>query len=353
MRRAIVLALLCVAATGCAGTLSGGEGDSGSAGKRLDASYVAYTKYVPDNRYEIWISRIDGSAKRRLAAGRSPRISPDGRWVVYHGGCNSLGECHKLYLISSAGGRSRVLAPSGSDPQWSPDSRRVVFANGRGLIRVEVATGRAADIVRVNVLRWGLSWRFSPAGDEIAYSVSRPGRCFGSNFDIYVVSVSGGTQRRLTTDGCSAFPVWGAGGIAFARLIYYRGWGRHEIWRINPDGTGRRTVTGRLPARLLGQGITGLVPVAWSFDGRRLLAGLQSEFGAVPFAVEPRSGTVRLIGTFDYDASPEGISRDGRTVLVSYGGFASDDDTRLEIVPYSGGRGRVIARRAGEASWNG
>jgi hypothetical protein len=132
-----------------------------------------------------------------------------------------------------------------------------------------------------------------------------------------------------------------------------RGWGRHEIWRINPDGTGRRTVTGRLPARLLGQGITGLVPVAWSFDGRRLLAGLQSEFGAVPFAVEPRSGTVRLIGTFDYDASPEGISRDGRTVLVSYGGFASDDDTRLEIVPYSGGRGRVIARRAGEASWNG
>jgi len=351
MRQAIALALLCLAATGCAKTLPGGTADIGQAGTRLDAKYVVYTRYLRGDRYEVWIAHINGSGKRRLAAGRSPWISPDGRWVVYKGGCDAYGDCRKLYLIASAGGRRRVLAPDGSDVRWSPDSQRVVFANGRGLVRFEVATGESVEIVRGDV-QWGWSWSFSPAGDEIAYSVARRGRCFGSNFDIYLVRVSGGTPRRLTTNGCSAFPVWGADGIAFARLISYRGWGRHEIWRINPDGTERRTVTGRLPARLLGNGITGLVPIAWSKDGRRLLAGLANEFGSVPFAVDPERGTMRKIDDYGYADWPDGLSRDGRYVLVSVGDVASYDRTRVEIVAYNGGHGRVIARRAGEASWN-
>jgi dipeptidyl aminopeptidase/acylaminoacyl peptidase len=351
MRQAIVLALFCLAATGCARTLPGGAADIGQARTRFDAKFVVYTRYLTGDRLEVWIARINGSGKRRLAAGRSPRISPDGRWVVYNGGCDPSGDCPRLYLIASAGGRRRALAPDGSDVRWSPDSRRVVFANGRGLVRFEVATGRSDEIVRGNV-QWGWSWSFSPAGDEIAYSVARRGHCFGSNFDIYVVRVSGGTPRRLTTNGCSAFPVWGTGGIAFARLISYRGWGRHEIWRMTADGTERRTITGRLPERLLGQGVTGLVPIAWSDDGRRLLAGLANEFGSVPFAVDPKRGTMRKIGNYGYADWPDGLSRDGRSVLVSVGNVASYDGTRVEIVAYTGGRGRVIARRAGEASWN-
>lgn len=121
---------------------------------------------------------------------------------------------------------------------------------------------------------------------------------------------------------------------------------------MDPDGSERRPITGRLPERILGQGITGLVPVAWSDDGRRLLAGLVNEFGAVPFAVDPKRRTIRKIGNYGYADWPDGLSRDGRSVLVSVGNIASYDATRVEIVPYTGGRGRVIARRAGEASWN-
>jgi hypothetical protein len=56
----------------------------------------------------------------------------------------------------------------------------------------------------------------------------------------------------------------------------------------------------------------------WSADGRALLAGLANELGAVPYAVNPHTGSVRRIGGLDYSASPEGLSRDGRFVLVSY-----------------------------------
>jgi Tol biopolymer transport system component len=351
LRRVVVLALLCLAATGCARVLSGGGSDVGQPRTPAGTKYVVYTHYRGEDRYEVWIARVDGSGKRRLASGRSPRISPDGRWVVYSGGCDPAGACRGLYLVTSAGGRTRFLARGGGDARWSPDSRRVVFPNGTSFVRLDVATGRSHEIVRGKAQEvWG--WSFSPAGDEIAYAVARPGRCFGSDFDLYVVRVGGGTPRRLTRDGCSAFPVWGAGGIAFARLVSYRGWGRHEIWRVNPDGSGRRTITGRLPARLLGQGITGLVPIAWSADGRRLLAGLTNEFGAVPFAVDPERGTTRRIGGYGYADWPEGVSRDGRSLLVSVGNVASYDGTRVEIVAYDGGRRRVIARRAGEASWN-
>jgi hypothetical protein len=85
---------------------------------------------------------------------------------------------------------------------------------------------------------------------------------------------------------------------------------------------------------------------------RALLAGLANEFGLVPYAVDPRTGSVHAIGEFGYHAWPQGLSRDGRLVLVTDNGVEVTRWTRIEVVPYAGGRGSVIARRAGEASWN-
>jgi dipeptidyl aminopeptidase/acylaminoacyl peptidase len=269
---------------------------------------------------------------------------------VYRGGCDEYGDCPKLYLIPSSGGRLHMLSRVRSGALWSPDSRLVVV-DGQGLVRFEVATRRSVRIARGDV-QSGWGWSFSPDGDEIAYTVARPGRCFSGSLDIYVVGVDGGMPRRLTRGGCSAFPVWGPDGIAFARLISYRGWGRHEIWRMDPDGANRRTITGRVPQRLLGNGITGLVPVALSDDGKRLLAGLANEFGFVPFAVDPKRGTVRKVDGYGYADRPGGLSHDGQSVLVNVGDVGSYDGTRVEIAPYAGGPSRVIARRAGEASWN-
>lgn len=206
-----------------------------------------------------------------------------------------------------------------------------------------VETGESTTVARGAID----DWSFSPRGEEIAYA---RGEVFG-NVDVYIADADGGGERRVTDDRESAYPVWGPREIAFARIVPYRGWGAHEIWLVRADGGGRRLLT-KTPRSLLGQGIVGLVPVAWSSDGRALLAGLANEVGLVPFAVDPQTGYVSRIGNYSYHASPDGLSRDGRFVLVSDSGIEVTRHTRVDVVPYAGGAGRLIARRAGEASWN-
>ena len=83
---------------------------------------------------------------------------------------------------------------------------------------------------------------------------------------------------------------------------------------MDPDGGNRRSLSGPLPARVLGQGISGLEPVAWS--NGTLLAGLINEFGSPPYAVDPQTKTLRQIGRFGFRGVAEGLSHDGRHVLV-------------------------------------
>lgn len=251
-------------------------------------------------------------------------------------------------LVATAGGRPRLLVRGAVRPVWSPDSKRVAVGEDlderrRALLSVAVETGESTTVARGAID----DWSFSTRGEEIAYA---RGEVFG-NVDVYIADADGGGERRVTDDRESAYPVWGPREIAFARIVPYRGWGAHEIWLVRADGGGRRLLT-KTPRSLLGQGIVGLVPVAWSSDGRALLAGLANEFGLVPFAVDPQTGYVSRIGNYSYHASPDGLSRDGRFVLVSDSGIEVTRHTRVDVVPYAGGAGRLIARRAGEASWN-
>lgn len=348
MRRAIVLAVLCLAATGCAGTLSGGGGDVGPTGTRLDAKYVVYTRYLTGDRYEIWIARIDGGGKRRLAAGRSPRISPDGGWVVYQGGCDPVGDCRRLYLIASTGdvGGSwrqtagmhaglRTVGESSSPTEGVSSGSRSRQA-GRTRSCAGTCNGAGVGASRRQATR-----SLTPSRDpDAAFTATSTSTSSGS-----------AAARRVALRPTAVVPSL-SGAPAGSPLRDLSITAAGVVWRINPDGTERRTVTGRTPARLLGHGITSLIPIAWSDDSRRLLAGLASEFGWVPFAVDPERGTMRKIDNYGYADLPDGLSRDGRYVLVSVGDVGSYDRTRVEIVEYGGGRGRVIERRAGEASWN-
>jgi Tol biopolymer transport system component len=321
------------------------------------ARWIVYTRFLPNGSSEVWIARGDGTRTRRLAEGRRPAVSPDGRWVAFHGGRESRfegGFYRDLMLIATSGGRPRLLARAAEDPVWSPDGKRVAAAQRlsdwtRALLSIDVRDGRTATLARGAIY----GWSFSPTGDEVAYARAepRPWGLFQEKVDVYIADGEGGRERRLTSDGDSAYPVWGPREIAFARIVPYRGWGAHEIWRVRPEGGGRRLIT-RTPRSLLGQGITGLVPVAWSANGRALLAELTNEFGGPPYAVNPETGAVRAIGDYGFRASHEALSRDGRFVLVSDSGVELSRHTRVEIVPYAGGRSVVVARRAGEASWN-
>ena len=349
VKRLLVSLVCSLLVGGCAWTDSG-DSDRASEARPV-ARLIAYTKYLPGGKAEIWVARVDGSGKRRLAEGRSPAISPDGRWVVFEGGREAVFEprfYRDLLLGATAGGRPRLLVRGARRPVWSPDSKRVAALQDlddrrSALLSIAIETGAATTIARgpINDVS------FSPRGDEIAYA---RGAVFGK-VDVYVADADGGGERRVTKDQQSAYPVWGPREIAFARIVPYRGWGAHEIWLVRPDGS-RRRLLAKTPRSLLGQGIVGLVPVAWSADGRALLAGQANEFGLVPFAVDAQTGSVRRIGDYSYHASPIWLSRDGRFVLVSDSGVEVTRHTRVEVVPYEGGAARLLARRAGEASWN-
>jgi Tol biopolymer transport system component len=312
---------------------------------------IAYTKFLRDNKQEVWIARPDGSHKRRLVSGRLPALSPDGRWVAFEGACDPIRGCGELLVVPSAGGKTRRLASGAFRIGWSPDSQRLlayqpVSENGGLLLVIDRDGGR-----RIVIAKGGLNgWSFSPNGRQVAFSKKR-----GAKDDIHVVDADGGEAHRVTRDGSSAFPVWTRRGIVFSRLISPPGianfgWGAHELWRIDADGSNRRSLSGPLPARILGQGISGLEPVGWSNGA--LLAGLSNEFGSPPYAVDPRTKTVRQIGRFGFRGVADGLSRDGREVLVETGSVEVDRAQRIEVVPFAGGKGRVIARFAGEASWN-
>jgi Tol biopolymer transport system component len=346
VRRLLVSLIVCLVAGGCAWTESGDKESSAPPA----AHRIVYAKFLP-GRHEIWIARVDGGGRRRLAKGRAPAISPDGRWVAFEGGREATFEprfYRDVMLVASSGGQPRLLMRAAHAPVWSPDSKRVAVLQDlddrrSALLSIEIETGQRTTVARGAID--GVS--FSPRGDEVAYS---RGEVFGK-VNVYVADADGGGERRVTTDQQSAYPAWGPRDIAVARIVPYRGWGAHEIWLVRPDGSARRLLT-KTPRSLLGQGIVGLIPLAWSADGHALLAALANEFGGIPYAVNPETGAVRRIGDYGYRAWPHGLSRDGRFVLVAQTSVGLPDRSRVDVVPYAGGSPRLIARRAGEASWN-
>ena len=314
---------------------------------------IAYIRYLGQGRSDLWLARLDGRGKRLIARqADQPLLSPDGQWIAF-GKCVAADYCGELHLASTDGAERRLLARGVEAGAWTPDSKALIGwsplrASRHALVRIDVHDGAVTRLVGRPVETFSVS----PSSRRICFEINRGGRS-----DLYVVGIDGGGVRRLTHDGVSTFPVWGTHGMAFSRQI--RGgrlpnnaWGADEIWRIDPDGHSRRRIA-RPPARILGSGITGLAPVAWSRDGRRLLVALTNEFGGPPYAVNARTGAVRAIDSYGYHAWPSGLSRDGRRVLVEERSVELDRWWRVEVVPFAGGRPIVIARFAGSSSWNG
>ena len=135
---------------------------------------------------------------------------------------------------------------------WSPDGSRLLSSEGSGLFLLRAHAPAHARFV---VSDAG-SPSFSPDGTQIAYE-----HLVGQRSDVWVYNIANGKKRAVTRNGLSIAPVWGTPGIAFSRGT---GRGAHyEVWIVQAPGERAHRLTSTR---------SGLVQVAWSGDGSRLLA---------------------------------------------------------------------------------
>jgi len=288
----------------------------------------------------IFGARDDGSHAARIASGYAPRVSPNGRWVAY---VHLLRTRSEVRLIPGRGGRARRVLRSGriDELRFSPDSRRLGVSTGRALKVYDVGARLVSTIVTGAIT--GFSW--GPDSLSLVWGRARR-QSLTAPTDLYRFAF-GGPPRRITSDGVSLEPLWTASEIVYdrRRLRGSDNTPAYELYGIRPDGTGRRRITHtRVPALAFG-----LVPVAASANGRRVLAEFAAQDEADAHAVNAVTGTTRRL---ERKLIPGALSSNGGTVLAQTGGPNPADRHDVVAVAWRGGRAKVLAPRASSPHWS-
>ncbi len=323
------------------------------------ASSAAHLTFIANSRTlspSVEIADLNGGNARLLGAGMSALLAPSGSAVavirLLPPQDNATSE---LLTYPARGGVARrlyhydgFLALLG----WSADSKLLLAdasdnANAGPLLVINTASGSVRTIARGVIV--GAS--FAPnASDDVVYALANS--LLGSApINLFIGSARGSSRRRLTSDGHSFDPVWGARSIIFARS---RSRGSqdepiNQLWSIAPSGHDATQLT----HMSVGPLVAGLVPVAVSASGQHVLADFEGTDTSAAWTVNlSGSSTVprALNGVADGDI-PDGLSRDGGMVLITKGFEGAP--TSVETVPWAGGEPTVLSTHGANASWNG
>jgi len=135
----------------------------------------------------------------------NPRISPDGRRIVYErNGFDVMKDRRRtsLWTIDADGRRHRPLAANGRGAAWSPDGQRIAFtATVDGSTQIHVHwtdTGETSRVSELTQAPDGLSW--SPDGRWIAFTAFAAYESEYSSYDLWLSDPADGALQRLTYD---------------------------------------------------------------------------------------------------------------------------------------------------------
>jgi TolB protein len=176
----------------------------------------------------VFVVRRDGSGKRHIARRADPTVpawSPDGRRIAFA----VPGE---LRIVRADGTGERLLARgASSDTQavWSPDGRSIAYS-ATGVFVVSSAGGRPRLLSRRDE-----EALWSPGGRRIALVRSGTPREAG----IFLAAHDGRGRRRLTR-GLDTEPAWSPDG---RRIAFRRGLLVGDIYAVNVDGSSLRNLT--------------------------------------------------------------------------------------------------------------
>jgi TolB protein len=227
----------------------------------------------------------------------------------------SLG-AQRIATVDADGSNRTTLVTSGSRPDmpgWSADGTKLAYADADEGLRTMNADGSSDTLLVADTrTHTGLerpTW--SPDGTQLVFDAYVSGQ---HGYRLFVVNDDGSGLVRIDSPGADEFfPEWSPDGSRIAYVSY----GRHGrfIRTIDPDGTGRTTVTG------------GYGPPSWSPDGSELTftAGPANDVFVVN---TDGTGRTRLTATASRSEFGPVFSPDGAKIAFARGsirGFLPTD----------------------------
>jgi Tol biopolymer transport system component/DNA-binding winged helix-turn-helix (wHTH) protein len=220
-----------------------------------DGNQVAFA--VSEGQHAgIYTTLIGGEKSLKLTDNPGdccPTWSPDGRQIAF---VRSLSEKERtersFYVIPALGGSEHKLYTGPSNAvwgcnqlDWSPDGQVLAFSeppeNG---VRSRITLLSVADLTTRPLTsprnqEFDCVPAFSPDGSTIAFGRGFLGADKG---DLFVVSISGGDPRQLTTGNSGGSPSWTQDGkeIVFSSPMG----GLRSLWRVPASGGTARPVAG-------------------------------------------------------------------------------------------------------------
>jgi hypothetical protein len=322
-------------------------------------AYVTGTIHSPS---AVWVANSDGSQPKRLGVGGDPLISPNGQLVAasLFGATLNSEEGPALAVYSATGAPSSeylsLVTATAMPLAWSPDSRYVAvslmstavsnIAKQSGLAVIDTQTGTVTTIMHGAIS--GAS--FAPDGSDRLVFARAPSLAVNAQTNIYLSQPNGAAISQLSHDGRSLNPVWGPSYIAYDRERLRRNDAPvYQIWLLAPSGGRARRLT-NVHVRSL---VVGLVPLAFSSDGSRLLAEYGGQDTSEAWAVRVPSGRAKRLTVRGQSVVGAGLSRDGSTVLIDEQGFEGPPSSgRVARMPFAGGRPSVLVAHGSQGSWN-
>jgi tricorn protease-like protein len=167
----------------------------------------------------------------------APNWSRDGKFLIF----NQDGTLHRL---SFDGGEPTQIATApqvfcNNDHGISPDGQFLAVSDSssedkKSRVYIVPLTGGTPRQITSNAPSYWHGW--SPDGKTLAFTGER-----SSNFDIYTIPAAGGEETRLTTaDGLDDGPEYSPDGA----YLYFNSerTGHMQIWRMKPDGSEQEQV---------------------------------------------------------------------------------------------------------------
>jgi dipeptidyl aminopeptidase/acylaminoacyl peptidase len=108
-----------------------------------------------------------------------PKISPNGRWIVYASNESGKGEIYVRSFPDVNQGRWQVSTGGGDSPLWSPDGRELFYLNGDAVMVVSVTTEPSFNILGTpKVLFRGTYVSAMPGPDGTPWDIHPDGKRF-------------------------------------------------------------------------------------------------------------------------------------------------------------------------------